>query len=1124
MEPGRVVVHVAERADVLADRLGDLLATPLADPFTTEVVAVPTPGAGRWVAQRLSHRLGAGPTEDGIAAGIRFDPPWRLVADVLAATVGVDRHDDPWHPGRLTWHVLAAVDQHLDDPWMAAVRRHLGDDPADEVRRGRRVRVARQVARLFTDYDTHRPALLAAWAERRHADEHDADGRDTDGAGRPLPDDLRWQAALWRAVSDRLDVPTPSQRITDATDRLRTDPEAVDLPERLSVFAPASLPEAHLRVLAALAEHREVHLWLPHPSAALWHRVADQVDALPAPVGLARAEMPRLARHRLLATLAGASTELQLRLLPHAATVDVHPAPPRPGTVLGTVQQAVADDRPEAPRATMSTADRSVQVHACHGRTRQVEVLRDVLTRVLADDPTLEPRDVVVLCPDVSGLAPLVAAVFDPVETDDDATHPGRGLRVRVADDGPSQVNPLLAVLSTVLGLASSRVTASAVLDLAAAAPVRHRFGLDDDDLERLRDWTAESGVRWGEGAARRARYKVSQAQGTWAAGTDRLLLGVAMAEEEQRFCGPVLPVDDVASSDVDLVGRWAELLDRLTGVLADLSGTHPAAHWLDTAERALRLLTDTPPQERRQQAEAARALARVREHMADPSAPLRLADAVALLAPALTGRRARSGCRTGALTVCSLSALRAVPHRVVALLGVDDDVFPRHGGHDGDDVLARDPRVGEPEPRTDDHQLFLDAVTSATQTLVVVCSGADERTGARRALAGPVAALLDAVDDAVRLHHPDGTPAAASDLVTHHPLQPVDPRAFDHEDPFSFDRSDLAAARALTADPPQPRPFLVSALPREPDGDIELVGLVGALQHPVKAFVRDRLGLIAPGEVDLVDDRLPLEADRLTRWAAGERILHATLSGVSLAQAGDAERRRGHLPPAELGGRATAEVLDAVSALERAASPYLADPARSVAVTVDLPGGRRLTGAVEMRGTQVVTATFSRLAPKHRLKAWLELLAVAADGSVSVHGAVTVGQGWRTVGLSRLRAPDRDQARAVLAGLVGLYDEAMTEPLPLPLGPSWDYARARLRGRSSRVATQQAASALERANKFPNPYDTLVWGGPADLGTLLAAGPTPADARRAPDEGTRFGALAVALWGDLAAHEEMTG
>ena len=75
--------------------------------------------------------------------------------------------------------------------------------------------------------------------------------------------------------------------------------------------------------------------------------------------------------------------------------------PPLPDTLLGWLQHDLrANASPDAGvRARRPVGDRSVQVHACHGAARQVDVLREVLVGLLQDDPTLEPRDILVMCP-----------------------------------------------------------------------------------------------------------------------------------------------------------------------------------------------------------------------------------------------------------------------------------------------------------------------------------------------------------------------------------------------------------------------------------------------------------------------------------------------------------------------------------------------------------------------------------------------------------------------------------------------------------------------------------------------------------------------------------------------------
>jgi exodeoxyribonuclease V gamma subunit len=73
-----LVVHRAASGAALAHGLADVLNTPPADPFANEVVAVPAKGVERWLAQRLSHVLGA-LARDGVCANVVFPGPSTLL-------------------------------------------------------------------------------------------------------------------------------------------------------------------------------------------------------------------------------------------------------------------------------------------------------------------------------------------------------------------------------------------------------------------------------------------------------------------------------------------------------------------------------------------------------------------------------------------------------------------------------------------------------------------------------------------------------------------------------------------------------------------------------------------------------------------------------------------------------------------------------------------------------------------------------------------------------------------------------------------------------------------------------------------------------------------------------------
>ncbi|MBE7188636.1 exodeoxyribonuclease V subunit gamma, partial [Jatrophihabitans endophyticus] len=913
-------------------------------------------------------------------------------------------------------------------------------------------------------------------------------------------DDLVWQPRLWRLLRDELGVPAPAELLDQAC-------AAVGAGPAFSVFGATRIAPARVRALAAVAEHRDVHLWLHHPSPALWQQVRGE---RPGP----RRGRPPAARNPLLASLSRDVRELQ-QLLTAGPHHDEHlpPAGTRPDTLLGRLQHELSSDEVPLARGPL---DASLQVHAAHGPARQVEVVREVVLGLLADDPTLEPRDIVIMCPDVETFAPLVAASFGSVDADDG--HPAAALRVRLADRSLRQTNPLLGLLGQLLELANGRVTATGVLDVAGAPPVRRRFGFDDDDIERLRDWTVAAGARWGLDAEHRRAYGLGGlAQNTWRSAVDRLLVGVTM-EDAGGWVGDTLPLDDVDSADIDLAGRFAELLDRVGAAVDALSGTHGAREWATLLADAVLGLGEAS--EAWQSIQLRRELAAVAEHAPEIGAVFGLPDVTALLRDRLAGRPSRASFRTGTLTVCTLVPMRSVPHRVICLIGLDDDAFPRRGIADGDDVLAREPRSGERDVRSEDRQLFLDAICAAQEHLVITYSGADPRTGAEIPPCVPLGELLDAVDATAT--GPGGAPAREH-LVVRHPLQPFDRRNFTagalgREGPFSFDRSALSGARAaLQARVPTTPPAAVQ-LPPDSSDVVELDDLVRFFQHPVRGFLRQRLGISTYESDDDPSDAMTVELDGLQGWAVGDRVLRHCLAGMSRQAAAALEYRRGELPPLQL-GQAQLEVIGRrVDALLAACEAERAVAPTSAEIDVALAGGRSLVGTVSgVRGSTLLDVTYSTLAPKHRLTAWIRYLAlVAATGDTTVR-ALTVGR--RSNDARRLVYTGVSGGLAVqcLDLLVRLRDDGLRTPLPLALATSADYAERRETGASLRDALPGAAKAWESDRFRPErdePEHVLVHGAGSTLSDLRDEPAGPDDVY--PDEPTRFGALARLVWGPL--------
>jgi exodeoxyribonuclease V gamma subunit len=967
-------IVTSNRLEHLADRLAGQLRHPLADPFAREVIVVQSKGMQRWLSMALAESLGVWANGD-------FPFPNEFVWQLFSAVVPDLPSQSPFDPAVLTWRLLDLLPGLLDRPGFEPLRDYLGgrSEPL------KRFQLAEKIADTFDQYTLFRPEMLAGWEK----------GRD-DG----------WQAELWRELSTGASAPHRGQLLARFAGTVQgagfVPPRA--FPDRVALFGISYLPPFHLQVLSLLARHVDVTLYLLSPCAEYWGDLvtARERARLSGIAGLPDEGNPLLAS---LGRLGRDFADMVLSVAEEASVASEEYLTPGDGTLLSTLQSDILLLRSpaEAGQQQVASDDLSLRVHSCHTPLREIEVLHDQLLDYLAADPTLAPRDILVMTPEIETYAPLIAAVFDGV------IDPAMRIPYSIADRSIRRQGHVAETLLALLDLPASRFAVPAVLDILESLPVRQHFGLDDADLDRVRGWLEQTGIRWGLDEDDRARHGLPPfRENSWQAGLDRLLLGFAMPEQGGLFAG-ILPFGVMEGDGARLLGVLVEFVTRLADAARELGRPRPLAGWAEMVRRLLDGFVGSAETAARELLEIDTVLAGLAECSGLAGFAGEVTPEVfrSWLAARLDRQERDLGFLGGGVTFCAMLPMRSIPFRVIALVGINDGVFPRQNRPPGFDRVARNPRPGDRSLRDEDRYLFLEALLSARDALYLSYVGQGSRDNAELPPAVVVSELLDYLAGRFTVGRGEPGPSsgqASESFVTKQRLQPFSRAYFTGEAGlFSYSAENCQALRDRPAVPRGPLPFLTRplSLPDEWQ-ELPLAVLLRFFDNPARFFLEQRLGIRFAGLAAPLEGREPFGMEGLAAYQLKQELLEICLAGGDPATFLPVARARGLLPPARHGAALFAGIVAEVSRFagqvrQAAGALPLLPP-----LEIDLVcHGVRLFGRLDrLSPDRLLRYRCARLKGRDQWRLWLEhlVLNVAAPAGYSRQSCLVMQDGTVTL------------------------------------------------------------------------------------------------------------------------------
>ena len=907
--------HASNRLENLVQELAQVVSQPLSSPLAGEIILVQSRGMGRWVSLQLAEIT-------GICMNCQFPFPRAFIAGILKEYFPEGDLDQQFSAEAMAWTINSLLPALVNRESFAIVRNYLQDDDGLK-----RFQLSQKIANLFDQYLLYRPEMILAWEQRQPHE---------------LPAGQEWQPELWRALVGN----TPSMHLArigaELEERLATVPESFELPQRISIFGISSLPPLYLRVIFGLAQHCEVNLFEVNPSQEYFGD--DITPKLRAKLGLSQDD-PSPSGNPLLTSLGRLnrdSIEVRLELDERSGfIVEEQPAQfvsPSEDVLLHQLQEDLLNARvSQNSQDPLVGNDASLRLHSCHSPMRELEVLYDQLLERFAADPTLKPRDILVMTPKIDEYSPFIEAVFGFPEA------PERKIPFSIADRRPSSSSPVIESFLALLALPGGRFTAPEILAILDREPVRQRFGFTEEEIELFRKWITGANIRWGIDGAHRAELNLPGLEAnTWRAGIQRLLLGFAMAGQNTTLFESILPYDQIEGSSGEILGRFITAVEALIEVATALPGERPLSQWPGQFEELLaRFFPTDSLQPIRVALEKLRQTARWLDQ--DPLVDFHVIRYY--LAQLLDQSEQRGGFLTGAVTFCALQPMRSIPARVIALIGMGDQSFPRPAAVQGFDLMAAKRKCGDRCPREDDRYTFLEALNSARDLLYISYVGRSIVHNTEIPPSVLVSELCDYLDHAFAF--PEGK-TARQFLTTHHRLHAFSPRYFDgiHPSLFSYSEANARAAGNANANQ-EPADFFRGEI-ASPSPEMRIVNLRSLIRffdNPCRYFLQNRLGMRMEQ-----DEELFLETEPFAFEAAYFLKQELVANGLARRPFGTEQlAARGLLPLGEVGKAGFQTLKKEADAFREKVEQELesAEPLEPLLVDLAL-GPFRLTGEID--------------------------------------------------------------------------------------------------------------------------------------------------------------------------------
>ena len=991
-------VYLSNRLENLAKELATLIRNRRDSVFSPSVVLIQSRGMERWISMKIAE-------QNGICANIRFlfpntliDETFRLVIDNLP--------EIPLDVELMKWKLMKILPSFVKKERFSFLSRYISEERRDISL----FQFCSLIADTFDQYIVFRPDMISKW--EKGFDDH-------------------WQAHLFRELIKDTDTYHRFRLATLFKEEVFKKSSV--LPPVIYVFGISAIPRFHLDILYLLSQVVDVHIFLMNPCREYWGDLVPEKYILKEGLGEKKSYLS--VGNPLLSSLGKLGRDFFDMINEYEAVIHEDFQDVQEKDLLSYIQSDILNlrDPSNIPKREIKEEDLSIQIHSCYSPMREVEVLYHNILNMLEADPSLNPKDILVMTPDIEKYAPFIQAVFG-------APDPDVNIPFSIADRSPKWERKLIRAFFKILELRNTRVEASKVLDVLELELVAKKFGISSEDLDIVRTWINESGIRWGIDEQHRKEWISSISDiGTWKKGMESLLLGYALLDEQEGVFEGIFPYEDTEGKS-ELLGRLIDFLNRLFELVKEFSKKKTMRQWQELFFKILDEFIFVDEESYKD----VHLLKEIISEMVEYSENASFFEPVSIEVPVwnmekLLGRKGYgSRFLTGGITFCAMLPMRSIPFKVICLIGMNYDEFPRYTKRWEFDLIQKYPRKGDRSKRDDDRYLFLEALISARQKLYISYTGRSIKDNSPIPPSVVVSELIDYIEQGFYMKN--------KDIIEHisfeHPLHSFNPIYFKQERFFNYSKKDLLSAKNMLSDRISSQPFLIRLSCDNTDKTLEIDDLCRFFSHPIRFLLKQKLNIELEKDQEFLEDNEVLRLRGLQKYRFEQKLLEYRLNKEK-AQLKEFFQCRGLLPLGALGEHEFLKSSQKVSSFLDKVRPYLEREKRELELEARIGDISIKARIKDIYGNELFMYRFSRIRATDRIRFWLYYLFCNISGLSLSEGTFVGLDEDETVMLLKLSALKKAEAESYFLDLLNIYEEGLKRAIHFFPESGWKYAES---------------------------------------------------------------------------------